>query len=110
MERVTHLFTARYGWVAIGTYLGIYVSTLGTVYVLFDSHLLNVKDIIHDLSESSIASFPFVQVILDKLKENATAGTFILAWLTTKLTEPARLVITILVTPKISKLFSRLPK
>ncbi len=72
----------------------------------FESHLLKASDI----TESSLSHIPFGDQILQQLRDNSKAGTFLLAWLTTKLTEPVRLLVTILITPRIARMLGRFPK
>lgn len=41
---------------------------------------------------------------------NAKTGTFLLAWIATKFTEPVRLAVTLAVTPRIARFLGRAPK
>jgi len=101
----------NYGYLAIGTYFGIYITTLGSIFTCLDNDLLNaaafgldpaiavqkVCDIVEKISGYS--TFP------DYVRQYPQLGTLAIAWVMTKLTEPLRLVFTIFIVPKISTVF-----
>lgn len=99
----------KYGTVAITTYLGVYVSTLTSVFFALDYDIfgastfgLEPADAIHkvaDLIESFSGSTEFPGYV----KENPRMGTFAIAWVMTKFTEPARLFLTLGIVPTISR-------
>lgn len=90
----------KYGLIGVGTYLGVYVLTLGGMYLAVSAGVVKTGDI-NSLVE---------KLHLDKLfgKEELNippkAGNFMIAWVATKLTEPVRLIITLAITPPISRL------
>jgi hypothetical protein len=86
----------RYGVVSVGTYLSIYVTTLMSFYVGFEQNLFGSIDIINILHKLGLEGH------LNDM--NSKHGNFALAWITTKLTEPIRLALTVGITPKIAKL------
>lgn len=106
---------AKYGMVAVGTYLGVYVTTLGFIFVSLDYDLfsastfgLNPEDAIHkvaDIIESTTGSKQFPSYI----KENPRMGTFSIAWVMTKFTEPARFFLTVGIVPPLSRVLGYSP-
>lgn len=40
---------------------------------------------------------------------NSKTGTFLLAWIATKFTEPLRLAVTLAITPRVARFFGRAP-
>ena len=100
---------AKYGMVGVGTYLTVYVSTLGFIFVSLDYDLfsastfgLNPEDAIHkvaDLIEATTGSKQFPSYI----KENPRMGTFSIAWVMTKFTEPVRFFFTLAIVPSLSR-------
>lgn len=91
----------QYGYVAIGTYLVIYVGTLGAIYELFEHGLLGDFDPMWIVKQLGLESH-FQKV-------DPKAGTFAIAWITTKLTEPVRLVLTGVFTPRVARYFGKAP-
>lgn len=90
----------QYGYVAIATYLTIYVSTLFSIYLLYHFKLINFDPmlIVRWLGvESHVAKY------------DPKAGEFALAWITTKLTEPVRIAATAMVTPTVARFLGRAP-
>eukprot|EP01031_Cornospumella_fuschlensis_P035766 gene35766-43382_t len=99
----------NYGVLAVGTYLGVYVGTLGGVFVLLDAQLLSAASVgvdpaaaiqrVCDLVEmtTGLKSLP------GYIRENPRVGTFALAWALTKLTEPLRLGLTLAVVPSLAR-------
>lgn len=47
---------------------------------------------------------------LEVERVNAKTGTFLIAWVATKFTEPLRLALTLAITPRIARLVGRAPK
>lgn len=90
----------QYGYVAIATYLVIYVGTLFTIYLLYHFKIINFDPmvIVRWLGIESHVS-----------KYDPKAGEFALAWITTKLTEPIRLAATAMLTPLFARLLGRAP-
>ena len=114
LKRLYH----KYGRVAIGTYLSVYVCTLFSLFGLYDSGVLIPSDLPIDLDinhdgkvdmrdagslyEMVITRFKLEDYI-DPSTLTPSQGNFILAWLTTKLTEPLRALVTIVLTPPIAR-------
>mmetsp|Transcript_33749 Transcript_33749/g.34384 ORF Transcript_33749/g.34384 Transcript_33749/m.34384 type:complete len:203 (+) Transcript_33749:29-637(+) len=98
----------NYGYVAVGTYFGLYITTLSSIYGCLDYDIFNaaafgldpahavqkVCDIVEAIS--GYTTFP------DYVRHHPQLGTLAVAWVMTKITEPARVVFTIFVVPKIS--------
>jgi hypothetical protein len=47
---------------------------------------------------------------MDLQRVNSKTGSFVIAWVATKFTEPLRLAITLAITPRIARLVGRAPK
>lgn len=47
---------------------------------------------------------------LEVERVNAKTGTFLIAWIATKFTEPVRLAVTLAITPRIARFFGRAPQ
>ena len=103
----------RYGRVAIGTYIGVYAGTLSGVFVLYESGMMVDACPLIESSGSGNGGEPnmymqlFDKLGMDKYVDpetlTPTQGNFLLAWLTTKITEPARAVLTGILTPSIAR-------
>ena len=117
----------QYGMIFIGTYLTTYVITLGSVYVAMENGVIrtrpkkNKPQVETDEEEDfdmitttnrivALAERLGVAKWLDIERVDARSGTFLLAWIATKFTEPFRLALTVAVTPRIARLLGRAPK
>jgi Protein of unknown function (DUF1279) len=111
----------RYGLVAVGTYFGIYFSTLGGLYFVFEYGFMTASDVPaggeHAIAtlKSLIERLPdwlekYVNTLYVKMQEEPRFRNFALAWITTKVTEPVRLFLTAVVTPRVARLVGRAPK
>ncbi|KAF0752345.1 hypothetical protein AaE_006075 [Aphanomyces astaci] len=109
-----------YGWVGVGTYLGVYVVTLGSMFAAIETGLLSTaapsnKD---DTNGSDDESFNIVKAtnkLTDWTKSmglgahfnvpdvSPTTGSFLIAWVATKFTEPVRLAVTLMITPRLAR-------
>ncbi len=108
--------------VALGTYISLYVGVLGALFCIFDSGLLTAADLPTDMSQSMmdrvdgiLSVLPgwlenFLRNVFAKMQEKPRMQTLTVAWLATKLTEPARLVTTIFLTPRVARALGRAPK
>eukprot|EP01040_Poterioochromonas_malhamensis_P015546 gene15546-17426_t len=111
-EKFKKLWKA-YGIVLISTYLGIYISTLGSLFIALDLDLFNAASVgldpiyaIHKFSDiiqaitgsSSVSGF---------IRDNPKVGTFAIAWVMTKFTEPLRLGLTIISVPTIAQMLGK---
>ncbi|TYZ62008.1 hypothetical protein PybrP1_010916 [[Pythium] brassicae (nom. inval.)] len=114
----------KYGAVAIGTYFGMYGAVLGSIYVAIDlgwvSTAKPARDGEPDDDEFNVvaATNKFVTFAenlgiakyLEVEHVNAKTGTFLIAWIATKFTEPLRLAITLAITPRIARFVGRAPQ
>eukprot|EP01041_Mallomonas_annulata_P000372 gene372-679_t len=104
-----------YGYVAVGTYLGIYVTTLGSIYFCLDMDVFNsaafgldpvvaVKKVC-DVAEAltGYATLP------EYIRLHPQLGTFAIAWVMTKVTEPVRFAATVLAVPKLARVLGYTP-
>jgi FAM210A/B-like domain len=91
-------FLRKYGPLGAVTYFSIYGMTLTSLYFAVDNGLLGSGDVIAMLRDYDLEWFlVLLDVDLDNL--NPKAGSFALAWIITKLTEPLRFATTLAVTP-----------
>ncbi|KAG6973708.1 hypothetical protein JG688_00003401 [Phytophthora aleatoria] len=125
LERLKDLWR-KYGIVAIGTYLTMYGAVLGSMYLAIDQGWVRTNKRTTSKGEGqSDESFnlvtttnKFVKIAedlgiaqyLEVEQVSSKTGTFLLAWIATKFTEPLRLALTIAVTPRIARLLGRAPK
>lgn len=115
----------KYGIVAIGTYLSMYGAVLGSIYVAIDQGWVKTKKTSKGSAAAESDEFNLVTTTnrfvtmaenlgvaqyLELEHVNAKTGTFLLAWIATKFTEPVRLALTIAITPRIARLLGRAPK
>ena len=91
----------QYGVVAVGSYLVIYVSTLGMLYVAIAERWLGGYDIQHIVDALGLEQY---MEHIDPRK-----GDFAVAWIATKFTEPLRLALTAAITPTVARLIGRAP-
>eukprot|EP01038_Epipyxis_sp_PR26KG_P008040 gene8040-10895_t len=99
----------NYGTLAIGTYLCIYVSTLSSIFLALDFDVFNAATFgldavsavnkVCDLIENTTGSTSIPAYI----RTNPRVGTFAIAWVMTKFTEPIRLGVTLATVPSISR-------
>lgn len=108
----------RYGPVFIGTYLSIYVTTLGTLYIGVESGVLDPAYIMSWISEDGETSKSTVDIVAEFLEQYSWTKEYAplvekhpgfanlgVAWIATKFTEPLRLGATALVIPRIARYF-----
>jgi hypothetical protein len=106
----------RYGPVFIGTYLGIYVTTLGTLYIGVESGVLDPAYIMSWVAEDGETSKSTVHIVAEFMEHyswtkgyaplvinNPGFANLGVAWIATKFTEPLRLGATALVVPRIAR-------
>ncbi len=91
-------FATRYGAVGIATYLTVYVGTLSSLFLLLKTSIISPDDTISFVKNSKIISS-----VIDPDLIHPEAGTFAVAWILTKFTEPLRLAFTLAITPSVSK-------
>ena len=108
----------RYGVVFVGTYLGVYCVTLGSIFVILDFGLLGPErahQMIADVAGYLNLSDHFDPDHIDPESWNAWYYTWIarmnpnfaFAWIVTKFTEPLRLATSVLITPPLARLVKR---
>ena len=105
---------------AIGTYIGVYLGTLSGVFVLYVSgFMVDVCPLVGNADgleggEPNMYMQLFHKLGMDKYIDpdtlTPTQGNFLLAWLTTKITEPGRAVLTGFLTPPIARRLGYAPK
>ena len=93
----------QYGLVFLGTYLGIYVVTLGSVYELVSSNYLSAGN------AAELLRYVYLDRVVDVDKIDPRMGNFAVAWILTKFTEPVRFVVAATVTPRVARLVGRAP-
>ncbi|KAJ1414927.1 hypothetical protein B484DRAFT_434847 [Ochromonadaceae sp. CCMP2298] len=113
-DKVTGMWK-NYGKLAIGTYLCIYVGTLSSLFMALDYHVFNAAtfgfdplqaiDKVCDIYEGVTGSASLPEYI----RENPRVGTFAVAWVMCKFTEPLRLATTVAIVPSVSRLIDTLP-
>ena len=100
----------KYGYTAVGTYLSIYILTLGSIFGSLQYDIFNAATFGLDPLElinkvcGLIENNTGNQSIPNYIRSNPTVGTFAVAWIMTKFTEPLRLGFTILIVPKVAKI------
>lgn len=105
-----------YGSVGLVTYLGVYLTTLGSLYLVVDYQMSK-----GEFDENS--TFNPLQLLQDCIdwmktrgipvpleKVDAKAGSFAIAWVCAKITEPLRFLFTVAITPAIARALGRVPK
>lgn len=105
----------QYGGVAVITYLSVYICTLSSVFVSLDLDIFNAATFGLD-PNAAVKKFcdvveyaTGVNTLPNYIRENPRVGTFALAWVMTKFTEPIRLGFTISVVPAIARFLGRAP-
>ncbi|RLN96662.1 hypothetical protein BBJ28_00002287 [Nothophytophthora sp. Chile5] len=134
MERLKDLWR-KYGVVAIGTYLTLYGAVLGSIYVGISQGWVRTSKRSRSAGDGTKAAtqdedFNLVTTTnkcvgrlfvtfaenlgiaqyLEVEHVSSKSGTFLLAWIATKFTEPLRLAVTLAVTPRIARFVGRAPK
>ncbi|KAF1331723.1 Membrane protein, partial [Globisporangium splendens] len=137
-ERLKDLWR-KYGIVAIGTYFSMYGIVLGSIYVAIDQGWVSTAKTSRDSDSedadnndfnvvTATNKYGFVYTVTLRLmsfvtlaedlgiakyleveRVNAKTGTFLLAWIATKFTEPVRLAVTLAITPRIARFLRRAP-
>ncbi|KAF4323030.1 hypothetical protein BBO99_00003411 [Phytophthora kernoviae] len=123
LDRLKDLWR-KYGIVAIGTYLSLYGAVLGSIYVAIDQGWVRTSKR-RSSREGQEESFNLITTTnkfvkfaedmgiaqyLEVERVNSKTGSFLLAWVATKFTEPVRLAVTLAVTPRIARFLGRAPK
>lgn len=105
----------NYGTIAIGTYLGVYLTTLGSIFIAIDFDIFNAASVGLDPA-FAIKKFCDIAEVITRshalpnyIEEHPRVGTFAIAWVMTKFTEPVRLGFTLLTVPSIARFFGKAP-
>lgn len=97
-------YFSKYGKPGIALYIGVYLTTLGSLWGAVDSGLLPAGDAI-SLIRRVGADRLLPEGTLDKI--NPKAGSFAVAWVLAKFTEPFRFAFVVAVTPRLVRAFAR---
>lgn len=106
----------NYGYVAIGSYLGLYVITLGSIFLCLDFDVFRASTVGFSPEEAILKVCDIFETVTGSkalpgfIREHPTVGTFAVAWVMTKFTEPLRLGVTLAAVPKIAQFFGKGPK
>lgn len=106
---------SRYGPVFVGTYFGVYVTTLGSLWALVESGLVDPAYVISWIAEAEdkkttaefIADFlghytlttRFVPIV----ESNPSMANLAVAWIAVKFTEPIRFGLTVAIVPRLAR-------
>jgi hypothetical protein len=107
---------SKYGVVGVSTYLGVYVGTLSMLFVAMDFDLFKSSTFGFEPADAIqkvagiIENVTGSQAFPGYIKENPRMGTFAIAWVMTKFTEPLRLFFTIGIVPSIARTLGYAPK
>lgn len=102
------LMVKRYGAVAVVTYLGVYVGTLGVLFAAVESGL-NPFDYgmdsnwLVEKATGMLEGYSWSEPVVEVIQKNPHAGNFAAAWILTKFTEPVRMLFTIAIVPRIAR-------
>lgn len=88
----------EYGAIAVCTHFGVYLSTLGMLFVAIDNGAFVASDAVQMLKWIGVEHF------VDLGHLNPKASNFAVAWILVKFTEPLRLPVTLWLTPRIATL------
>ena len=105
----------QYGGVAVVTYLSVYICTLSSIFISLDYDIFNAATFGLD-PNAAVKNFcdvveyaTGINTLPNYIRENPRVGTFALAWVMTKFTEPLRLGFTISIVPSIARFLGRAP-
>jgi hypothetical protein len=94
-------FFKKYGKTGFAIYISVYLTTLGSLFAVIDNGILAADDAVKFLKKIGVDRF----VDLDRI--NPKAGSFAVAWILAKFTEPFRMALTLAITPSVVKLLLR---
>jgi hypothetical protein len=99
----------KYGAIFVGTYLGVYVTTLTGIFMSLEFDIFNAatfgldpKYAVHKFCDYIEWGTGYTGVP-EYIRANPMAGTFALAWVMTKFSEPLRFAVAVGMTPRVSK-------
>ena len=117
----------RYGPVFVGTYLGVYVTTLGSLYAGIQSGLLDPASLLGllvdtvdpdtgvakstaDMTAELLQHYSWTKSYAPMIEEKPYVANFAIAWISTKFTEPPRLAVTAAIVPRLARYFGFVDK
>ncbi|CEM38402.1 unnamed protein product [Vitrella brassicaformis CCMP3155] len=97
----------KYGWIGIGTYLSVYVSTLSLLFAAVNTGIFTADDAKRYLE--SLPEFFSKHIDASKLSSGVDTvwGRFLVAWVLTKIVEPARALTTVALVPLVLRVMGR---
>jgi len=93
-----------YGWVGIGCYATIYVSSLASLFIVVRNGGITSQGLIRTLDTLHMKDLVDVTKIENV---NSVWGQFMMAWVMTKVIEPLRAVLAVAITPTVAKFFTK---
>ena len=105
------LLWSKYGVVTAVTYFSIYGSTLAGLYFSLEYDIFHASTLGFDPAQTVQGVCDTVERVTgnnalpEYIREYPKVGTFAIAWIITKFTEPVRLVTTVTIVPSISRFF-----
>ena len=103
----------KYGYMGIGFYLTVYITVLSSIYFSLDLDLLNAAAFGVDPTSAVKKVCNLVETVTGNgflpgyINDHPKVGTFAIAWVMTKFTEPLRLGLTIAALPTVARVFGR---
>lgn len=113
----------RYGPVFIGTYLSVYFATLGSLFLMVESGIMDPAGLFDlfghgtdgngsgseesrntvDLVVEFMRSHSFTSPYAGFVEKNPAVANLAVAWIAVKFTEPARLAVALSITPRVAR-------
>lgn len=106
----------QYGPVFIGTYMGVYLTTLGSFYLGVQSGVLDPIVLFQQLKITEVEAASSVQLVVSFMEQhditkpyahiveqNPYMANFAIAWIAVKFTEPVRLPVALAITPRVAR-------
>ena len=94
----------KYGPLFVGFYGSLYVCTLGTMYLCVDQGVIDSKFVIEITEQyADLLKQYGMDGIFNHGKVDGKAGSFAIAWIATKFTEPVRFGISVYCVPKLAR-------
>ena len=117
----------KYGPVFVGTYLGVYVTTLSSLFVGVQSGILDPATLLGLIVDSTdpttgaakstvtmtvelLEHYSWTKPYAPMVEKNPYIANFAVAWISTKFTEPPRLAVTAAVVPRLARYFGFVDK
>jgi len=96
-------FLKKYGAVGLIFYFGMYFSTLGALYLVFQQGLLPTREVLIWLSERGFEKW----IDPERISSSQKYANFAVAYILNRCLEPIRLYMTYFLTPKVSAMLKR---